>query len=431
LNKWLPLLLLCLPGCGAELERSSEVETLRVLGVHKTKSYAQAGDEVTFSMLWHDPDGRDITPVWFAATEAELGVVGSLVEHCADPLDLTSCDCNPFADSSDPSRCEGADSDDRPWNPTEAVLPLCSNPPRDTYFECLQLHSLLADPVVRTLASKPGNSITLNVPTSTVVPPNVQTEGFGLPSLKDCDAIGDDFDCRGIYHAPPDPSLPDFGSMFVFYALCPGELGFQNVKEGFGLTCLDENDNPFGADDFVFGYSQLFLYEDFQNQNPVVEGMVVDGTEVTAACIGPACLEADDERPEECSDGVPCLDVCTESEEDDCPEVDIKPIIPERVRCPDSDADAPAECDNAELDDVAKIAYGRDYDEQMWIRYYTDQGRVASEVKLLNDATTGWNDDYGTKLRLPQEPGPLRLWAVVYDNRGAQDWVRVDAVVQE
>jgi len=431
LKKWLALSVLALTGCGAELERSSEVDTVRVLGVHKTKSYAKAGDPVTFSMLWHDADGRDITPTWFAATEAEMDLVSRVLESDCDPTaEPPDPDCECLAD---PDGCAGDDNQgERPWDPTDALLPLCANPPRDTYFECLQLHNVLADSTLRALASKPGDSITLNVPTSTVHPPSkLLPQEFVLPSLKACDEIGDAFACNDpIYHAPPDPNLPDFGSMFVFFALCPGELGFQNVSEGFGLTCNDDKGEALGTDDFVFGYSQIFLYENIENRTPIVDGIRLAGMDVPSACIGPSCLEEDDALPEDCDGDVPCFEVCTESDEDDCPEIDVKPIIPERVSCSDEDGSG-ATCDNAEPDEVAKIAYDRDYDEQMWIRYYTDQGRMASEVKLLNDATTGWNDDYGTKLRLPQEPGPLRVWAVVYDNRGGQDWVRVDAFVKE
>ncbi|HEY6723351.1 MAG TPA: hypothetical protein VI197_04940 [Polyangiaceae bacterium] len=432
MKKWLALCVLGLTGCGAELERSSEVETLRVLGVHKSQSYAKAGEQVTFSMLWHDPEGREITPVWFAATEAEMDLVSRALELDCDPTaDPADPDCECLSDPEACPESEGA----RPWDPSDALLPLCANPPRDTYYECLQLHNVLADPTLRALASKPGESITLNVPTSTVVPPSEQLPSdFGLPSLKPCKDVSDSFECRGAYHEPPDRNLPDFGSMFVFFALCPGELDFENVREGFGLVCNDETGEAFGPDDFQFGYSQIFLYDEIENHNPVVEGIALDGVEVPAACIGPACLEGEDELPVGCDGDIPCFKVCTESNEDDCPEIDVKPIIFERVPCSDSD-DGPgcddAERNNAERDEVAKIAYGRNSEEQMWIRYYANQGRMASEVRLLNDATTGWNSDYGTELRLPQEPGPLRVWAVVYDNRGGQDWVRVDAYVEE
>ena len=41
MKKWLALCLLGLSGCGAELERSSEVETLRVLGAESGPYYAK------------------------------------------------------------------------------------------------------------------------------------------------------------------------------------------------------------------------------------------------------------------------------------------------------------------------------------------------------------------------------------------------------
>ncbi len=392
MKKWLAVSLLALTGCGAELERSSEVETLRVLGVQKSKSYAKAGDEVTFSMLWHDPEGRDITPVWFALDAGD------------------------------------------------SLLPICVNPPRDSYFSCLGLHAAAFSgvegvPLGLSLESlsHEGDSITLTVPRSTL---EIETpvDPIHLPSLEDCSETDDS--CSEVYHPATDAeNLPDFGSMFVFFALCPGKLSYDaEVKEGFGLLCLDQNGEPLGPQDFVIGYSQIFLYRDFDNANPVVTGMLVDG-EKADACIGTECLDGGTDRPEECGEGVPCLDVCTESDEDNCPEISVKPVIPQTYTSDESvsgcrGSKAPFECDNAQPDEVSQLAYGRNVTEQMWIRYYTDQGRMASEVKLLNDSTTGWNSDYGTDLRLPKEKGPLRLWAVVYDNRGGQDWVRVDAVVR-
>ena len=407
MKRALPLLaLLGVLGCGAELNRSSEVEGLRVLGVHKSKSYARAGDEVTFSMLWHDTKGRDVTPVWFAASEAEVGLLAAFLEQqfgVGRPV---------------PSGMS-------PWQDSSELMPVCANPPRDSYFGCLETHRQAFEGFdgAIDLLSQRGDSITLSVPSSIVSRPELPPE-VGVPALRSCSEISDDYSCRSIYHPPPDTDdLPNFGSMFVFFALCPGTLTYDaGVKEGFGLLCLDADDRPLGPSDFVFGYSEVFLYEELANQNPVIDGMVVDGTEATA-CVGLDCLESDD-RPEECADGIVCLDVCTEKDEDDCPEIDVKPLIPRTFAC------GAGECKNAEQDELAQLAYGRSYTEQMWIRYYADHGKMASEVKLLNDATTGWNADFGTKLRLPQEPGPLRLWAVVYDNRGGQNWVRVDTVVK-
>ena len=55
---------------------------------------------------------------------------------------------------------------------------------------------------------------------------------------------------------------------------------------------------------------------------------------------------------------------------------------------------------------------------------------MLSDVRLLNDATTGFNDDFETLFYPPSEPGPVTLWAVVHDNRGGVAWARGTLWVQ-
>jgi hypothetical protein len=398
------------------------VETLRVLGVHKTKSYAQPGDEVTFSMLWHDPEGRDVKPQWFVLP---------------DIPGLTS------APGTLPDDLFGG-----------ALFPTCINPPQDSYYGCLgvlagltsrdvfqQLTGLDVDPLPLEQNADPlrQDTITVRVPRSTT-----PLQGLAqLPHAQTCRARSNDAggdqpaalgECQGMLHPTQDPRQPDLGSLFMWYTLCPGELVFdESVKEGFPLLCLDDDGDPYGPDDYVLGYSQIFIYDELVNRNPILDAkMEIDGQRVDA-CLGTECLEQPEDPPTECGDGVACLDVCTKADEDDCGEVDIKPLIPQFFSCdaqgqPDDAGDL--ECSNAERDQIAFQAYGRTQTEQMWIRYYTDHGRMGSEVRLLNDALEGWNTDYGTKLRVPNEPGPLTIWAVAADNRGGQNWVRAHAVVR-
>lgn len=418
----LSVLALTALGCGVELDRSSEVKTLRVLGMHKTKSYAQPGDEVTFSMLWYDPEGRDVRPQWFVMPNIP-GVTG--------PPDTLPDDL--FSGT---------------------LFPTCVNPPQDSYYGCLavlagltsreafqQLTDLDVDPLPaeRDAEQLRQDSITVRVPRSTT-----SLSGFiQLPHSQTCSARANDApndplaevgECSSMLHGTQDPRQPELGSLFMWYALCPGELKFDDsVEEGFPLICLDDDGNPLGPDDYVLGYSQIYVYEDLVNRNPVMRpGMEIDGERVDA-CVGVECLADTSEPPTECGDGVACLDVCTKSNEDDCDEVDIKPIVPQAFTCNDDgepDANGDGECANAERDEVAFEAYDRNQTEQMWIRYYADQGRMSSEVRLLNDALQGWNSDYGTKLRVPTEPGPVTIWAVAADNRGGQNWVRAHAVVR-
>ena len=84
----------------------------------------------------------------------------------------------------------------------------------------------------------------------------------------------------------------------------------------------------------------------------------------------------------------------------------------------------------AEPDEIAKIAYGSDIEESIWVNYYIDRGRVGPEVKLVNEATKGWQPDFSSELFMPKEPGPMRIWAVVRDNRGGLSWARIPAYVR-
>jgi hypothetical protein len=104
---------------------------------------------------------------------------------------------------------------------------------------------------------------------------------------------------------------------------------------------------------------------------------------------------------------------CTDNR-DDCPEYELRPLL---------------------VDPLGRVAEqdplsGEGLTEQMWINYYADRGELRSPVRLLNDASTGANPDYGTRFSAPADPGPLHLWAVVHDNRGGMGWVRQTVWVQ-
>jgi hypothetical protein len=52
-------------------------------------------------------------------------------------------------------------------------------------------------------------------------------------------------------------------------------------------------------------------------------------------------------------------------------------------------------------------------------------------VTLANDADLGWQEDYGTSFFAPRDPGPVRIWATVRDNRGGFSWLRLVGYVKE
>ncbi len=339
-------------GCGPELDRVSELNNLRVLGVRKDKPYAVPGETVELTMLWEDGSQqppRDVQIFW----------IGD-----------------------------------------------CFNPPGDLYAGC---------------ALQWADQVDAGMPPRVVVTP------ANRPDYRDADPT---FSIEAAPLRPPitGSEAPPSGQSFAFFGVCAGRLDGADLAQRFEAgqvtsfgdvfpRCLDENDEPLGGNDYVIGYTTVYSYEGFTNENPIVTGFEVNGRAVNVDCIDAECADKTEDFPEltECEEGFACIDACKDDGDPSCPEVKIKPIVD------------PA---SAELDTVASQIYGRDNDESLWINYLVDRGSVRSDVKLLNDGVSGWNVEYEDDYFAPKEPGPVRLWAVVHDNRGGVAWVRVRGYVR-
>lgn len=242
-----------------------------------------------------------------------------------------------------------------------------------------------------------------------------------------------------------DPDQPLYGLSYAFFGVCAGRVDWQGWAErlqrgqirdiGSAFPfCLDlDTGEPLGIEDYIVGYSSVYSYDGYRNENPVIgsadgsgPAFFVDGAAVAHDCIGEACVCPDGEpscqtpfpTPEltGCVDGVACIDACPKDGDPSCPEVDLRPLLLPEL--------------NAEPDTIALDASGREVEEALWISYFVDRGAVKSDLRLLNDGASGWNDDYSTKFYAPREPGPLRVWAVVRDNRGGMNWIRIPAYVR-
>lgn len=268
----------------------------------------------------------------------------------------------------------------------------CFNPPGDLYQGCF---AQLAQ------GGSPGPS---------GLPPGFQlgtgdTFKFTLPS-----------DVISARPPPADPKQPPYGLAYVFFAACAGKLGPppESGSFAFPLACYDPNGKTLGSDDFVAGYSGIYAFDSYRNQNPIVTGFRIDGRDTAGSCIDGACVGNPPAENLDCA-SVPCISACADDGDESCPDISIQPLV---------------DASSAEVDQISVDAYGKTYGEQMWIRYYVTRGGVKSDARLLNDAQAGWNSDYGTKLYAPKKPGPMSIWAVVHDNRGGVGWVRQEVLVQ-
>lgn len=307
-------------------------------------------------------------------------------------------------------------SDEAPRSVYLLWLPPCFNPPGDLYYGCF---AQFADP--ESLTTLPDLQLFQDGPHG------VSRTSFDVPD----DLLAE--------RPNPAPGQPRYGTALSFFALCASDwdplppLGpFEFLAGGGGealpLVCRGGDGKLVGPDDFVAGYTTLYSFaptdgDVLRNGNPIVTGFEIDGHEILALDEdgedNPAlCLNADcREQPPELvgCDQSGCIEACDDDGESDCPEIHVRPIV---------------DRSSAERDDVANLYYDRNAGEQMWINYYVDRGGLESPVRLLNDATVGWNEDYGTQLYAPREPGPLSLWAVVHDNRGGTSWVRASLLVE-
>jgi hypothetical protein len=247
---------------------------------------------------------------------------------------------------------------------------------------------------------------------------------------------------------PPKAPQPPYGLSYVFFAACAGN--FDSASGGFPLACRDENGNTLGSNDFVAGYTAIYAYDTFRNGNPIVRGLSLDGKPLRDLCIDPgsaAAIEGGElgavlgragedtgspsagEPPVVCDssvvvdriEGPDCDDpaeICITGSPEDDPDAKEYELRPEIFRS------------SVEEDEISNVAYGHDYEEQMWINYYVSQGGLRSDVRLLNDATTGFNEEFPTLITPEKETGRITLWAVVHDNRGGVAWARGTAWVR-
>lgn len=233
--------------------------------------------------------------------------------------------------------------------------------------------------------------------------------------------------------APRDPTSLPYGLTYVFFAACAGSLTTTD-DERFPFACFEERDGQGGfgsgdrelsSEDFVVGYSAVFSYAETTNGNPVMTGISVDGVTLRPEppegidrepgvvylpprdlCLGNGCDAVIGEAPAE---GCPA-ELTRPACDGDCSPFDLRPLVD------------PA---SAEVDDTTLGRRSGENREQMWINYYATDGSLSSEVRLLNDATRGWNEDPGIEYEPAAEPGVAHVWAVAHDNRGGADWARL------
>jgi hypothetical protein len=215
----------------------------------------------------------------------------------------------------------------------------------------------------------------------------------------------------------PNGSLPQ-GRAYVFFSACGGNVTYHPApprSSGLPIRCVDPQTNTdLPAEDFVYGYTPLFAFEQLTNENPIIEGVELRGQAVIDRMCSDGC-PAD----YACGTGERCLPVvprCHRSLADDCPTVPFKVLVSRQ---------------SAELDPIASALENNQRRETVWVEYSALNGRFDPALLLVNDLTRGWQDaSEGKFMTFKSLPGEATLFAVVRDNRGGQAFRSIDVVVR-
>jgi hypothetical protein len=328
----------------------SQIESVRILASSADKPYAKPGDTVTVSVLAFD--ARPVKP---------------------EPMVLY-------------------------WLPF-----VCENPAADAYYACFaQLAAGGKSGGAGADGGAPAGSPGLEpgvdlTPLLTTGP----TFTFQMPA----DAVTS--------HPTIAGSATPYGLAIVFNVACAGHIELVafdgNNPQQPPIGCFDAQHNALGPDDWVFGFTRVFAYDNFTNANPVISR--VDEGPGKGFVPGAFAGGMQNDFPAGSLDGVLDVPRCSGS----CPKVPIGPVVP-----PSSQEDQP------------QLGAGAPR-EEIWVDFYSTLGTFDSDTRLLYDPMIGSiggptvTDDNFVP---PSDPGDGFIWMVVHDDRGGASWVTVPVHVE-
>ncbi len=294
------------------------------------------------------------------------------------------------------------DADGKPRPLQIAWIAGCVDPPGDQYILCLPQ-------LIETFQSFAGGGGASDLLGLSIATP----EQDGEPSAH---AFSFELPADIVSRRPVPAEGPHYGIAYVFFAACAGTLAPASLGDGevpeFPLECLDADGNPQGPESFVPGYTQVYAFADGRtNQNPPTTALTLDGTELPT-------------EPE----NAPLIARCGVTEEErrktgGCAKEDLL------ASCTEHKLDA-AIPDVAESIPESNGATGGALREAVWVSYFADGGNLDSPIRLVSDATKGYQAEHEATWLPPSEPGLVSIWAVTRDQRGGQSvrrgWVRVE-----
>jgi hypothetical protein len=198
-----------------------------------------------------------------------------------------------------------------------------------------------------------------------------------------------------------------FGSSYVFFAVCAGQLvTLKGLKDRLPVGCRDRHSQQLlDQSRFVVGVTTIYSYDLITSRNPELLSPEFDSVAIPESCIEAADCPAnfDCSTAGEC---LPVVEVCSKTHQRGC-----------KVHCLDFA--------------LAKSSFGifgpdgsqlPTPEKSLWLDYFTNAGGLPDDPTFAlltpKDATTTERSDCIAWVPPPEATQNAHLWVVVRDNRG-------------
>jgi hypothetical protein len=277
----------------------------------------------------------------------------------------------PYARPGESVRVEALTHDGRPSRPADSPSRMriywfpapCIDPPGGQYYACYPLFEALYPTGVDL-----GPALVEGNATRIKIPENALADAVVRPGQDE-----------------------RFATAYVFMVACAGHVERVPRRSGLALNalplgCIGPNGETLGGDDFIVGFTRVFVFESRRNSVPSMGEITFDG------------------RPVDPGAGI-VTNRC--GKKDSCTSVPLDL----RVR----DEDAEIDPDNVDADGVV----GR---ETIYVDWFTSVGELDANRKVLIDGALGRPPKTMIEFTPPEQALSGTVWAVLHDNRGGTTW---------
>jgi hypothetical protein len=188
---------------------------------------------------------------------------------------------------------------------------------------------------------------------------------------------------------------------YVFMVACAGHVERIPRRGGLApnavpLGCFNSRHEQLGENDFVLGFTRVFIFATRRNVIPTLDGVTFEGSLVDPA------------------KGI-TTGKCVKNKQGDCNTVKLDTLF--------QDSTSETDPDNINVDGVVAR-------EAIYVDWFTSIGKFSTDRKILFDAYLGRPPKTEIEFTPPEEPSKGKVWAVLHDNRGGTTWLEIPIDIQ-